>query len=106
MSKLGADNEPVVDRLRPDDWRDKYRWPDAEHGWSGPLAGYPPDHAWRRKCEGKAGPIRHIVTETPEVSVTDAPLVTKTSKGGRPKSERRMTAAEKMAAYRARKKAL
>jgi len=38
---------PAEDRLRPYDWRDKYRWPDPDQGWSGPLAGYPPDHPIR-----------------------------------------------------------
>jgi hypothetical protein len=38
---------PTDDRLRAPDWRDKYRWPDPDQGWSGPLAGYPPDHPIR-----------------------------------------------------------
>jgi hypothetical protein len=38
---------PSDDRLRAPDWRDKYRWPDPDQGWSGPLAGYPPDHPIR-----------------------------------------------------------
>jgi hypothetical protein len=43
VSLAGIEN----DRLRPEDWRDKYRWPDPDRGWEGGLAGYPPDHPAR-----------------------------------------------------------
>jgi hypothetical protein len=47
------------DRLRAPDWRDKYRWPDPDQGWSGPLAGYPPDHPIRA---GRPIPL-HLIAQ-------------------------------------------
>jgi len=56
MGISGPDEE---DRLRAPDWRDKYRWPDPDQGWSGPLAGYPPDHPIRA---GRAIPL-HLIAQ-------------------------------------------
>jgi len=50
---------PEEDRLRAPDWRDKYRWPDPDQGWSGPLAGYPPDHPIRA---GRSIPL-HLIAQ-------------------------------------------
>jgi hypothetical protein len=50
MGLAGID--ATTDRLRAEDWRDKYRWPDPDLGWVGGLAGYLPDSSARggRAC--------------------------------------------------------
>lgn len=56
---IQGNTEVSEDRLRAPDWRDKYRWPDPDQGWSGPLAGYPPDHPIRA---GRPIPL-HLIAQ-------------------------------------------
>jgi hypothetical protein len=46
MTRIGEE-DPTA-RLDKFHWTDRYRWPDKDLGWSGPCAGYPPDHKIRR----------------------------------------------------------
>lgn len=100
MSKLGQEAE--CERLRLDDWRDKYRWPDPVDGWSGALAGYPMDHKIRHP-----GP-RLVAKHATETHATETPdwLATETlkGKGGRPKSDDALSSTERSRISRARKK--
>ncbi len=128
--KLGEDNKPTNDRLRGDAWQDKYCWPDPDEGWSGALAGYPPDHKIRggrliplhlvarrylndprvlgyRKFFSGWGTSEFSVPVTsiaPEKEVVVVPEDSPRKTGRPPKGERPMGSTERSRLSRARKK--
>jgi hypothetical protein len=116
MSLQKQFSDPVTERMRPADWRDRYRWPDPEGGWSGPLAGYMPDDPARagRACPpGVVFPgdvaetppaVTKPVTKTPVAETPAAAVAETPGRVGRPKSDSALSAAERMRLSRARKK--
>lgn len=99
LAKPVGDDE---DRLRPADWRDKYRWPDPVDGWSGALAGYPPNHPIRGGAVPKSVP--KIVQSVPKIENIGTSAVVNKGTRGRPGSG--VSKAERQRAYRERKKGI